>query len=401
MFENVIGQEAVVDGLRNDVHGDTLPGSLLFYGPPYSGKGTAALELARVLTCEEGTAAWNCSCRSCELHRRLIHPNILVMGSRYFPREIAACAEVFRRYDKPSTRYLFIRSIRKLTRRFDPVLWEGNDAKLKKVQSLLSEVEEQIEFFYPGVDHPDQTDVEKRVEALQESCLRILQQVNLEGIPVDQIRKTNLWAQTTGASRKIVIIENADEMLPGARNALLKTLEEPVPGVYFILITTRKHGIIPTLASRLRPYRFIPRDRNASEGVLTRIFREEPGRYESLREFFLAYGVNLDLLRSQVRTFLGAVSGEVDAADEIRSLFEALKKEGSYRIFLEELTRRIREYDIPFTKGVPEETLTCREAWMREIRETLFRFEALNQSVSLSAEHLLYAMRKEVPCGVS
>lgn len=401
MFENIIGQDDVTASLRQEVLRGELPGSMLFYGPPYSGKTTTALELARVLTCETGKAAWNCSCRSCELHRRLIHPNTLLLGSRYFLQEIAACAEVFLRQDKPSSRYLFIRSVRKLTRRFDPVLWEGSDAKLKKVQSLLAEAEELLEFFIPGVDHPDRKVAEGRTAGLREVCEKILKEVKLEGIPVDRIRKANLWAQTTGSSRKIIILENAEEMLEGARNALLKTLEEPVQDVYFILITSRRHVIIPTILSRLRPYRFVPRDGDTSKTVLERIFREDEGRYETIREYFLAYGVNLDQVRHWVAGFLDAVIDGPASEEDMRAIFNGLKKEGSLRLFLEELTRRIREYDHPGKGPSGTAVVGCRDAWMKDIRETVYRCEALNQSIVLAAENLFYSMREAFSCAAS
>jgi len=400
MFENVIGQDEVAGTLKHELAEGILPGSMLFYGPPYSGKCTAALELARALTCEKKTAAWNCTCRSCELHRRLVHPNAVLLGSRYFEQEIAACAEVFRRWHRPAGRYLFIRSVRKLTRRFDPFLWEGNEARLKKIQTLLAEVEAQLEFFLPGVEYPEEPEVEERISRLKESCRQILKDANLEGIPVDRIRKANMWAQTSGSSRKVIILENAEEMQEGARNALLKTLEEPMPDVYFILLTSRKHGIIPTIASRLRPYRFVPRNDEASRTVLRRIFREETDRYESLQEYFLAYGVNLDMLRSLVDRFFSAVVEGPESNEDIRSLFDTMKKEGNFRLFLEELAGKVRDY-----RGSGEENKTdvliCRETWLKDIRDTLYRFERLNQSISLAAENLLYSMRRGAACAVS
>ena len=42
MFENVVGQPEIVGRLRSEVAAGVLPTSILFYGPPYSGKATAA-----------------------------------------------------------------------------------------------------------------------------------------------------------------------------------------------------------------------------------------------------------------------------------------------------------------------------------------------------------------------
>ena len=57
MFENVLGQSASLQ-LTSDVEAGRLAQSMLFEGPQASGKGTAALELGRVVSCEaEGGAA--------------------------------------------------------------------------------------------------------------------------------------------------------------------------------------------------------------------------------------------------------------------------------------------------------------------------------------------------------
>ncbi|MBT6119908.1 hypothetical protein HOH45_00405 [bacterium] len=48
----------------------------------------------------------------------------------------------------------------------------------------------------------------------------------------------------------IILIENAQTMTPGAANAFLKLLEEPVTGVTFILISPSVDMLMPTIMSR-------------------------------------------------------------------------------------------------------------------------------------------------------
>jgi len=50
--------------------------------------------------------------------------------------------------------------------------------------------------------------------------------------------------------RRVVIIDEADALVPGAQNALLKTLEEPPPSSIFILVTARPDSLLPTVRSR-------------------------------------------------------------------------------------------------------------------------------------------------------
>lgn len=55
---------------------------------------------------------------------------------------------------------------------------------------------------------------------------------------------------------KVYIIDEVHMLSSGAFNAFLKTLEEPPPHVIFILATTEKHKIIPTILSRCQIFDF-------------------------------------------------------------------------------------------------------------------------------------------------
>lgn len=49
---------------------------------------------------------------------------------------------------------------------------------------------------------------------------------------------------------KILMIEHLDRATIGAANALLKSLEEPLPNRFIIASTTNKDSILPTILSR-------------------------------------------------------------------------------------------------------------------------------------------------------
>jgi DNA polymerase-3 subunit gamma/tau len=55
---------------------------------------------------------------------------------------------------------------------------------------------------------------------------------------------------------KVFIIDEVHMLSPQAFNAFLKTLEEPPPYALFILATTEKHKILPTILSRCQIYDF-------------------------------------------------------------------------------------------------------------------------------------------------
>jgi DNA polymerase-3 subunit delta' len=56
--------------------------------------------------------------------------------------------------------------------------------------------------------------------------------------------------------RRVTIIEEADALVPAAQNALLKTLEEPLPASVFVLVTSRPDTLLPTVRSRCAHLRF-------------------------------------------------------------------------------------------------------------------------------------------------
>ena len=290
MFENLLGQ-AAADQLIGDIEAGVLAPAMLFSGPPASGKGTAALELGRIISCEAGPAtgraAWNCTCPDCSRHRLLVHQDLLCLGFRPFSAEIAASAGAFlRETGSSSSRILFIRSIRKLLARFNPVLWE-DDPKGGKVAPLVDSLEEDLAEL-EVLDSELQTssgdtgDADKSRESLVKLCGGMLKnafKLESEGmgetIPIAQLRRAAWWSHLAPAGRgKLLIIENADRMQEEARNSLLKLLEEPPARVTLVLTTPRPGSMLPTILSRLRPYRFAARTAAVEAEVIRRVFRE-------------------------------------------------------------------------------------------------------------------------------
>jgi DNA polymerase-3 subunit gamma/tau len=285
VFDNILGQSAPAQ-LAADITAAALSPSMLFRGPEAAGKGTTALELARALSCGE-RAAWNCSCPQCARHRLLYHPDLLVLGARSFSPEIAAAVQVFSRdYEDPTARLLFIRAVRKLLLRFDPVLWEDDSgAGIKKAaplaEALDADLDEVVAF------HAEAAAAGTGAEKLPESgwaekigtaILKNAWKLEAEGvpgqIPVAQIRRASWWCRMAPLSkRKLLLIENADRMQDNARNALLKILEEPPETAVIVLCSSQPSALLPTIVSRLRPYYFTRRDAAVEREVIRRVFR--------------------------------------------------------------------------------------------------------------------------------
>jgi DNA polymerase-3 subunit gamma/tau len=75
---------------------------------------------------------------------------------------------------------------------------------------------------------------------------------------VDDIRELNTQVQIPPqvGKYKVFIIDEVHMLTTSAFNAFLKTLEEPPSYVIFILATTEKHKILPTILSRCQVYDF-------------------------------------------------------------------------------------------------------------------------------------------------
>ncbi|MFM7404788.1 MAG: DNA polymerase III subunit delta' [Erythrobacter sp.] len=77
-------------------------------------------------------------------------------------------------------------------------------------------------------------------------------------IRIKQIRamQRRLMTRPTLGARRAIIIDPADDMEKAAANALLKSLEEPPVGTFFLLVTHRPARLLPTIRSRCRSLRF-------------------------------------------------------------------------------------------------------------------------------------------------
>jgi DNA polymerase-3 subunit delta' len=100
--------------------------------------------------------------------------------------------------------------------------------------------------------HPDLL-VLRRPYDLKDKKLRTV-------ITVDEVRRAGqFFSKTAGAAGwRVAIVDCADDMNPGAANALLKTLEEPPPQGLFLVITHAPGGLLPTIRSRCRPLQLKP-----------------------------------------------------------------------------------------------------------------------------------------------
>lgn len=114
-----------------------------------------------------------------------------------------------------------------------------------------------------AADHP----VARRLAALSDPRLYLLrrglnetEKAPAQDILVKEVRKLKDFFALSAADggRRVAIVDSADELNPAAANALLKLLEEPPPGVTFLLVSHQPHRLLPTIRSRCRSLRLSP-----------------------------------------------------------------------------------------------------------------------------------------------
>lgn len=279
MFENVLGQP-VIQLLSDEVGQGKVPPALLFAGPEASGKLTAALETARVLSCTEG-GSWTCTCPSCKRHKDLSSSDLLILGTRDAVLETKAAAHALCTAKTTASRYLFVRAVRKLTARFDSRLWDTDESRFIKAAPILADIDEALSDLisqYGATESISEEEVkklEKQTAKITDLCQKLQEDCMYDTLPVNQVRKASAWVRLmpTG-KKKVLVIENADKMQESARNAFLKILEEPPEYAVFILTTTRRAAVIPTILSRVRTYLFTEREGKYQQAVIERVFRD-------------------------------------------------------------------------------------------------------------------------------
>jgi DNA polymerase-3 subunit delta' len=138
-------------------------------------------------------------------------------------------------------------------------------------------------------------------------------------IKIDQVR--NLIERSSyrpfEGRRRVTIVDDADAMVLGAQNALLKTLEEPPPSSVFVLVTSRPDTLLPTLRSRCIQLTFAGEPaadmseaaRNIAERVLAQAASgSEAARLESARDLLTGTGGGGASDRAQVTAHLQAMA---------------------------------------------------------------------------------------------
>lgn len=192
----LIGHKRIRDSLWRMVAERRLPQTMLFCGMRGIGKCTLARHLAAGINCQSGPGQ---PCGDCSPCRRILATD--------------PSAEQFLKQ---------IEERKKMT------------AAKRKQMPLVVAIHPDVLIFPP--DGPSQL------------------------IAIDQARYLREQARLAPAEgrQRVFILTHADKATEPASNALLKTLEEPVPSLTLILTSENPHHLLPTIRSRAIPFHFSP-----------------------------------------------------------------------------------------------------------------------------------------------
>ncbi|MGC8595122.1 MAG: ATP-binding protein [Candidatus Kryptoniota bacterium] len=204
-WNRVVGQTRVKRILEKIYTSRRIPGAFLFEGPEGVGKDAAAIEFAKALNCENGGFEPCDECSSCRAINILQHPNVRLVFP--LPR-----GEGETRDDGPLDKL---------------------DAKTVRV------VREEI--------------AHKAADPYHKMLIPRAQVIKISSIR-EVIHEDSLSLYKKGY--RVIIVIQAEELGMESANAVLKVLEEPSPHTTFILTTSKKNMLLPTIISRCQTIRF-------------------------------------------------------------------------------------------------------------------------------------------------
>jgi DNA polymerase III subunit delta' len=204
---------------------------------------------------------------------------------------------------------------------------------------------------------------------------------------VEDVRESVIRAASLSpaeGSRRVFVIEEAEDLRDESQNALLKTLEEPAPFAHLILICSEPEQLAETILSRCTPIEFGPLAQDAvleslgaTEGAAAAA-RLSGGDAELARLLTSAGGA---ALRATAEAAARAPRSEAGAAEPWRGLLEAASEAGE-QAGAEEERRLLEEGETAARRG--RKGKLTREA-IEQVRRTerRARTQALDLGLAL------------------
>lgn len=305
--------------LEKNIEHNLLPSSILFSGPVGSSRLTGALDLAFYLTGEDRSS--------------LSSSNIIYFPHRELYSHLNASLNLFINEKSDYSRYFLIETLRIVSMQYNKALVSSAPSSLSSLFKTASQCDEYLN------DIEDRKDEEYSKKEMKEMLdffkNKILDPKYLyfgkkvpTSISIDSVRAIEEW-MSSGSEERVVIIEDIEDATEGAKNSLLKTLEEPLKNCHFILISKNSQKIMETILSRVRKFVFPPLSSSIVSSLIKGRFNEW-NSYNSFSEFFFKKGYGEEVLTrvdKEVNSFVSIIlekNSTIEREESILSLIDEL-----------------------------------------------------------------------------
>ncbi|MCR5731906.1 MAG: hypothetical protein K6G51_03070 [Sphaerochaetaceae bacterium] len=329
-FRNLsLTQPVLAQRLSGEYEGGLIPQCVLFAGLPYSGKMTAAVELAMTILKKE------------EAFSTLETNDLVIISNRDTAVRIKATIADFRKKRNKRSLEAMLFQLRVFLLSFHQSLIDAGDKSLFERASVLSDLLYEVKL------DMDEKSLLGKLDEIEKQSFALLDKRGGKGLfSIDQIRSIQSYLMYDSSKDKCVILENIEDVTPGAMNSILKLLEEPPQGAHIILVSKNMGRILDTILSRVRKYH-VPQINRETEKAFLRdnLFTSE---YETIEDYYYSLsGFDLSQLKSEASSFLDSL---LDKEDHLSSTFSSLcaflEPYSAYDRFLYKVVEEIRERTI-------------------------------------------------------
>ncbi len=358
-FENTAVMQSRIAGvLERNIKDSLLPQSLLFAGHPGSGRLTTALDLAFYLTGDRRDILRSAS--------------VIYFPSRPLSARVKAAVNIFSKDRSDASRLFLLETLRLVNMQYNAVLAPSMNSS---TSSLFQKASATDEFLCSIEDRREITDED--VKALE--SLRITGdekylyggKKNPSAVSIDQLRLIKEW-MSFGSGEKVVIIEDIESATEGAKNSILKMLEEPEEHFTIILVSSESQRIMETILSRVRKFNFPPLTEAKISSLLKSRFNHWED-YPSFDAFYFCRGndsASVEACDRAVKDYADIISSGTfitrEKEEEINNLLESLSAYSYFRLRLtQEIESRLRSGKITALRA--RRVLTILRSWSEGI----------------------------------
>jgi len=316
--------------------------------------------------------------------------NVVILGTRDHQSLIGAALANMMDTGTAFAKQVLVRSVRIMLMQYHGALLGNDGQRTAPSFDAASSVNEIL----MELDKAGPEDCGRRTEELRSALKPLfLQGRRSNTLQIAQVRALQDWAVRTSLDDRprIIVLEGVEQSAEGTRNSLLKLLEDPPGGTYFMLITEHPARMLPTILSRVRPHHVPPLSVEAKNRILEEKFFTDGNSYLSLEQYVLERsGVDCALLSAQAKRFAESVMS-VKPMDrgELDKICGELDGQTRLEYFLKEFQAVVRQ---KFFSGSIDASLASRVVAVTD--DAYWKASLFNQNWKLLVESIYYRLQE-------